>query len=204
LKLSANYLLKYRHKITEDAIDEKLRQILMQADLLSYSVHNISKLRKAEKDKIIISKTKTNLIDLLQKEIAVAEKKFNNSHKIEFQCSETVLEIETDEDIFHDVFSNILDNAFKFSPGKQRIVMTLKKYQEFVEVEIKDEGIGIAADEINNVFDSFYRGSNATHSPGMGLGLALVKQGVAALNIKLQIESQINKGTSVRVEIPRS
>lgn len=100
----------------------------------------------------------------------------------------------------------ILDNAIKYSPAKTgKIIYTVFKKNKSVIIQIKDNGIGIAKQDLPRIFDRFYRADSArTHgdSSGYGLGLSIAKQIVAAHQGKIQVTSQTQKGTTFTITLP--
>jgi len=105
---------------------------------------------------------------------------------------------------------NLLSNAIKFSPQGSTIhvyISTLSKVtiNDFVKLEIKDQGIGIPQEDIPKLFTRFFRASNALsrHIEGTGLGLAIVSRIVALHKGTIRVESEVNKGSSFIVEFPR-
>ncbi len=79
---------------------------------------------------------------------------------------------------------------------------TIKSNSDFLNLKVKDEGIGIACEETKKIFDSFYRSKNSDHVPGTGLGLSIVKRAVDLHNGEINVESEIGKGTTFNVVIP--
>lgn len=77
--------------------------------------------------------------------------------------------------------------------------MTLYREQQQVILDIEDRGIGIPQEEIEHIFQSFYRGSNTRDYAGQGIGLSLTLKIISAYHAKLDISSEIEKGTKVRV-----
>ena len=76
---------------------------------------------------------------------------------------------------------------------------TLYREQQQVILEVEDQGIGIPQEEIEHIFQSFYRGSNTRDYAGQGIGLSLTLKIISAYHGKLDISSEIEKGTKVRV-----
>lgn len=74
-----------------------------------------------------------------------------------------------------EVFSNLLENALKYSPPHTRITISVKRQVSYAAVSIRDQGIGIPKEERRKIFERFYRGSNAVEESGSGLGLYLVR-----------------------------
>jgi two-component system OmpR family sensor kinase len=102
------------------------------------------------------------------------------------------------------VVDNLLDNAAKYSEAGAPIAVLLRPADGGVAVDVRDRGIGIAADDQPRVFEPFFRGerSRARDTGGAGLGLALSKQIVEAHGGRITIESRSGEGTTVTVWLP--
>lgn len=107
------------------------------------------------------------------------------------------------------VFTNIISNAVKFSPKNSRVDITFSRMHDenlgrIVRVEVQDHGIGIPEGEIDHLFSSFFRASNASENniPGSGLGLAIVKRIIGLHGGEIAITSKVAEGTTVTVDLP--
>lgn len=98
---------------------------------------------------------------------------------------------------------NILDNALKYSTNRT-IDLSIQEKENRILFSIKDQGIGIPKDDLKNVFEPFYRGSNARTYKGFGFGLALSHKIVRLHGGELKIHSEIGKGTHVLVQLPNT
>jgi two-component system phosphate regulon sensor histidine kinase PhoR len=110
-----------------------------------------------------------------------------------------------DRDRLEQVFVNLIDNAIKYTKEGGRIKVLLTQTDDSVIVTVEDNGIGIPTEDIERVFERFYRVDKA-HSRelgGTGLGLSITKHIVLAHNGKIHIESEVNKGTKVFVTLPK-
>jgi PAS domain S-box-containing protein len=96
---------------------------------------------------------------------------------------------------------NLLDNAIKYSEEGKISVRTFFA-NRYVIVEIEDNGHGIAAEDLPRIFDRFYRADRARSATGTGLGLTIVKKIVEAHGGTIQVESELNEGTTVRLKLP--
>lgn len=99
---------------------------------------------------------------------------------------------------------NILDNSIKYGALKSCIKVSLDKVQDYAEIVIKDRGKGIPEEELNKIFEPFYRVSKimARDKGGNGLGLAIVKDIVDKHSGTIDINSKLNEGTVVIIKIP--
>ena len=102
------------------------------------------------------------------------------------------------------LFTNLIDNAVKFTPEKGAIWICLEKTKGFVQVIVRDTGIGIPEEEQENIFKRFYRvdKSRSKESGGVGLGLSIVDWIIKAHHGSIEVESELNRGTTFTVYLP--
>jgi signal transduction histidine kinase len=104
------------------------------------------------------------------------------------------------------VLDNLVSNALKFTPTGGRVEVRLSARGGVALVEVEDTGLGLAENEQEQLFERFFRSSRASENaiPGTGLGLAIAKTIVERHGGRIQLESTVDVGTSVRVELPLS
>jgi len=101
------------------------------------------------------------------------------------------------------VFQNLLSNAVKFTPNKGKIIVTIRKIDNFINVRISDNGIGMSKKTIKKLFTEFFRADESRHIAGTGLGLSIGKRIIENHNGRIWAESRgLNKGSSIIFEIP--
>ena len=102
------------------------------------------------------------------------------------------------------MLNNILNNAVKFTPLKGRIIISALGLYKEIEITISDTGIGIPEKDLPYIFQKFCRVSRpGTEIPGTGLGLVFVKQIVDLHKGFISIQSEVNKGTTVILKLPK-
>ncbi|MBA3594237.1 MAG: PAS domain S-box protein [Polaromonas sp.] len=107
-----------------------------------------------------------------------------------------------DEKLLRHIFSNLLSNALKYSPGGGHVLFRVSADKQGMVFEVSDQGIGIPADELSHLFESFHRASNVGSIPGTGLGLAIVKNAVNMHGGSVSVSSQAGAGTCFTVRLP--
>lgn len=113
--------------------------------------------------------------------------------------------IKSDAHLLTIIINNLISNAIKYSTKNGKVSIYISEENKNTILEIKDNGIGIEQSELEKVFDSFYRASNSmeySEIKGIGLGLSIVKRLSDILSVKVDISSEINKGTSLKLSIP--
>jgi two-component system phosphate regulon sensor histidine kinase PhoR len=103
------------------------------------------------------------------------------------------------------VLDNLLSNAVKYGGAGGSVSVVLRQVEDAIELAVSDTGMGIAQDEVEHVFGRFFRGGEALekHIPGTGLGLNIVSSIVAAHDGVVTLESEVGRGSTFRVTLPR-
>lgn len=105
-----------------------------------------------------------------------------------------------DENLMEQALSNIISNAFKYSVGHPAPEVYLSFNDQEVEIEIKDFGMGIPENELQELFTPFYRASNVLDIPGTGLGTTIMKEYIEINKGKINVKSTLNKGTVFNIQ----
>ena len=104
---------------------------------------------------------------------------------------------------FQKAVLNLLSNAFKYTPAKGNVKVTIAKKQNYIVLIIEDTGCGISIEDSKKIFERFYRADRGINEPieGSGIGLALTKEIVEAHKGKIELESTLGKGSSFKVTL---
>jgi heavy metal sensor kinase len=102
------------------------------------------------------------------------------------------------------VIANLLDNAIKYTPEGGRIDLSCRAESGAVQIAFRDNGIGIAGEELCRIFDRFYRGEKSRSTPGNGLGLSLARAIVQAHGGTLEVQSTPGQGSVFTVRLPQA
>lgn len=117
---------------------------------------------------------------------------------------EPLFSVQIDPDLLKQVFSNLVENAIKYSPENSKVLISSEEVEGKIIVQVADQGAGIPADELSNIFMKFFRSRAAKSSPikGSGLGLYLAKYFVELHGGRIHCESTLNQGSTFTVELP--
>lgn len=165
-------------------------------------------------DLLMLSRFDAGRIDLKSEPVDLAEQLRNLREEMQpvADKGDSRLQLETPDDLVVDgdarrlqqSFANLVSNAIKFNrPGGEVRVRASARNGEAI-VEVSDDGVGIPPAELERIGERFFRASTTTNMPGTGLGLAITREIVERHGGRLEIESEVGKGSSFRITLPRN
>jgi signal transduction histidine kinase len=125
-----------------------------------------------------------------------------NNKQFELILKDNLPRLRGDKDLLFQAFSNILENAIKFTPSGGLITLSAEALPHGVRVCIRDSGPGIADVDKSRVFQRFYRTDTSRQSPGNGLGLSLVKAVMDLHKARIELRDHHPTGLEVRITLP--
>jgi len=183
---------------------KKLYTIQRVANRLLQSVNQILEFRKSENKSRKLSVIKDDLAKYVY-EIGEKYKELNKNSKIEIQINvpDHSIEMFFDPDVITIITDNLLSNALKYT-REGTIKLELNNFREgnidYTEIVVSDSGYGIAEEDLPRIFDRYFQAKNALHPvKGTGIGLSLVKNMVELHEAEIDIESELNVGTTIKV-----
>jgi CheY-like chemotaxis protein/nitrogen-specific signal transduction histidine kinase len=188
-----------------NSIREEAEVIIKSAKKLNRLVDQLLDLSRVEAGQMRLRVVPQNLIQVIR-EMVYSFQPFAESKNISFQFNTSVekLFLYIDRDKLEKIISNLLSNAFKFTPEGGKINLGVVKNKGYVNINIFDSGIGISKEKISKIFDRFYQ-VNVNHNrehEGTGIGLALSKELIELHKGKMQVESAEGKGSTFTISIP--
>ena len=189
-------------------IPERLKEVISKIDTqnlaLTEKINHMLKLSKfdAGMSKIILHELDiepfiANIVANFQ-DLAV-----HRNIALNFTCRSGIGKIPMDKEKLTDILNNLIRNAYKFTE-QGKIDVILSEEDKTMIIEVRDTGIGISDDVLENIFNRFQQGDNARTQPyeGTGLGLAIVKESVDMLHGTISVKSVQGRGTAFTVRIP--
>jgi signal transduction histidine kinase len=198
---SASLLSKYVSAEDQHKREKHIARIKNSVNNLNDILEDFLSLGKLNEGKVEIRSGDIMLDDLVNE--VLEEMKGITRKGQQFQVEiPGELRFRSDRILLRNVLVNLVGNAIKFSEENKTITISGGKEGNFVKIRVKDEGIGISEADQRHLFTSFFRGANATNIQGTGLGLHIVKRHVDLLGGRVELFSQLNKGTSITFHIP--
>lgn len=193
-----------------DVIDiEQQKQFLntinSEATRLARFVDDLLSVSSMELGSLSLNKQVTDLRRMLSDVLAKIQPQIEEKQlSLEVALPEKMPEPELDKDKIATVLVNLLGNAVKYTPAKGRVIFRVNITDKQIDISVEDTGVGIAEDELEKVFDKFFRSNDprVQEQTGTGLGLALAQEVVRLHGGRITVESEINKGSTFSVLLP--
>lgn len=176
-----------------------------EATRLARFVDDLLSISSMELGSLALTRQETDLERLLREVVEkvrpqMAQKRLN----FRYSFPEKLPKLKLDKDKITATLVNLLGNAAKYTEEEGQVLFKVRTKEDTLEIEVEDTGIGIAPDELPKIFDRFFRSADARvrAQPGNGLGLSLAQEVVRLHGGKLDVQSELNKGTRFTVTLP--
>jgi len=196
-------LLKSGREIDEEKRRKYLEIIKNQSENLEALVKDFLDFSRLQTGKLKLNFTRVSIEkELMDIYNSYQLKTMQSGIQLELVKHEKLPVIPADVNQLRRVFTNLLDNAIKFSKERSTITISSHLTSNDVVIKVKDEGIGIVQGELPYIFDPFYRGRNKDEAGGFGLGLAGVRTILKAHGGRIYVESELGRGSIFTVTLP--
>lgn len=191
---SASLLAKYTESTDQEKRDKHIHRIKASVNNLTDILNEFLSIGKIEAGNLIAHLTHFNIRELAGVICNEMQSISREGQVISYQHEgkETVF---LDPTLFRNVIINLLSNAIKFTPANGQIRIFSKVTDDQITIRVKDNGIGISADDQAHLFERFFRGANVTNIQGTGLGLHIVGKYIELMNGHIEFSSELEKGT---------
>lgn len=192
--------------LPDEKTDENIKVIVEESKRLNLIVNDLLDLSRLSENKIVLKKERFNLTECIHDVLKtydsfVKQEQFN----IEFQSEHDVF-IEADKKRITQVLHNFVDNAMNYSGQSKEIILRQLDEGNSIRVEIQDFGQGIELNQIELIWDRYYKVDKEHNrvAQGSGIGLAIVKEVLELHHFKYGVKSKINEGSTFYFEMPKA
>jgi two-component system phosphate regulon sensor histidine kinase PhoR len=194
-------------KTSDKELSRILRVMERHSKRLGLLVDDLLTLARLESRNTTLQFSDVQLAELFESVIRDWGKQLANKRlKVAVDLSPEAQTIRADETRLHEVLYNLLDNAVKYSREAGEIHLQAAQHDHEIVLSVTDNGIGISKDDLPRIFERFYRADKARSRElgGTGLGLAIVKHIAQLHGGRVEAESELGRGTTIRVVLPNS
>ena len=191
-------------QFTPEKREEYLQLIHNKALELSRLVDDLLDISRVEAGQpLILDYEAVRLDDLLREAVRPYQEK-SQRHRFELHIATAQTEIAADAGRIRQVLNNLVSNAVKYSPQGGLIRVSLEQLNGTCRFSVADQGVGMTTEQVEHIFDRFYRAdSSNTAVQGVGLGMSIVRHIIQAHRGAIRVESELGRGTTVQVDLPR-
>lgn len=197
-------LLHLLRKRCPGDVTDLLDKLDNEASEMNNLVSEILEFSRLEHENMFVNLVPTQLESLCQIQVMQHEVDLKPQQSLQVELDNATPMVLADNRLCLRVIKNVLENAIKYAGGNSTIVLSVVKQQDYVEVVIADDGIGIPVAQLERVFDPFVRIEQARdkQSGGYGLGLAIVKEAMLIMHGEAIAEVNVNNGVTVKLRFP--
>jgi len=188
---------------TNEKLQEYLEIIGQAEERLESMVREFLEYSHLESGKIRLELGETDVRQVLQQTMEMHRLRAEERNLALTCHCQPLAAIEADENRLHRVFTNLIDNAIKYSPEHGEITISVREMNKEIVIYFKDQGWGIKPEAIPYIFDAFYRAEPKTEFPGHGLGLAAASSIIRQHGGRITVESKLGKGSVFIVRLPK-
>jgi signal transduction histidine kinase len=175
----------------------------MKFDVRAYAYRDeVLLLGKADAGKLEFKPAPLDLVEFCKNLVEPLQLNADSQHKIIFRAQGNCENACMDEYLLRHILTNLLSNAIKYSPTGGDVNFQLDCDQQTVTFRIADSGIGIPKQDLERLFESFYRATNVGNIQGTGLGLSIIKNCIDLHGGKIDVQSTVGEGTTFTVTLP--
>lgn len=200
---SANTLMELGGDLDKTQIKKLSKHINIELDQLNRLIHNFLQISYLEDKSVKLQKEFYHLHDVVESALKTSYTKLGKKH-IHINLPDDFPKIPLDKTLIEEVFVNLIDNSTKFTPPQSPIEISACIDNQYVVISVEDNGPGIMPDEVNKLFEKFYRGRMLTTERGLGLGLSICRGIVNAHGGKIWAENRKEGGAAFRFTLPLS
>ncbi|WP_129628240.1 PAS domain-containing sensor histidine kinase, partial [Candidatus Oscillochloris fontis] len=192
----------YRDRMNEAQIDARLDKIRQQVMHMKEIMEDVLQLARIQAGRMEFKPLIEDFDALCREIVEEYETQVRQPGRIAYLCPQRPVLAEIDPRLMRQIISNLISNALKYSAPQSQVQVTLQREAHQVVLMVTDQGIGIPPDDLKRMFDPFHRATNVGTIAGTGLGLSITHQAVEMHHGTIQVVSEMDKGTTIRVAIP--
>lgn len=181
---------------------EEIDAIKDQVEKLDFLIESLVKLSRLENGILSLKPQKTCIREVLSAMKTQFAKKAQNKN-ISLVIEDSKEEAEFDDKWTIEAIANIVDNAIKYTPEGGQVIIQVSSYSLFLRLDVIDTGIGIAEQEMGNIFTRFYRSPSVRTQPGVGIGLYLTREVLKIQKGYIKVSSKVGTGSTFSIFLYR-
>jgi PAS domain S-box-containing protein len=199
---STQLIQQYESRLTSDKKQKHYHRIYTAIEYLTKLVNDVLFVEQVEASDLEFNPASLNVEQLAREVVEEFQLQVRDDRTIVLSCQDASTPVILDGNLLKLMLKNLLSNAIKYSPRGSEILVELIVEPTQVVFRVSDKGIGIPRSDRDQLFKAFERGSNVGTTPGVGLGLVIVKECVDFHGGEIVVDSEVGAGTTFTVILP--
>lgn len=193
--------------VPEETKSDWIKQINTESSRLAKILDEMLNTARVESGNLVNNPSEIDLQEVIEEAVKIAVEP-ESRPRVKLNLDSSLPHLYADSSKLTQVFSNLIGNAIKYSPGggEVTIIAKFRADKHGVVISVKDQGVGMTIEDMSNLFKKFFRAKDKSiaNIPGNGLGLYIVKSFVTLMGGEIWVESELEKGSTFHVLIPAS
>jgi signal transduction histidine kinase len=181
---------------------EEIKTCESQIDSITAIIANMSEMIDAERSLDAVQTEDIEISQMMKQVVGALKMQFDKKQIEIVLTSHKKVSVRTDRYKLSQSIYNILTNAYKFTGPGGKVTVSYESQEEGLRIVIEDTGSGISAEDRERLFDAYFRGENSSGVSGEGIGLYVVKENMDRISGRIDVESEIGKGSRFILTIP--
>ncbi|SHI53952.1 PAS domain-containing sensor histidine kinase [Algibacter luteus] len=199
---STMLLAKYKLTEQQEKRDKHIKTITDKVHYLNNILNDFLSVEKLETGKVTYNFSEFKLSKVVNEVVYNSNMLLKEGQQINYPDNVDDISLFQDEKIIELALSNLVHNAIKYSPENSTIDLKVNQKAGVISIIVKDEGMGIPAEDQKNIFNRYFRAGNALLTQGTGIGLNIVKSHLENLNGSIAFVSKEGKGSTFTLKVP--
>jgi len=199
---SIELIKRYGTSWSEERKTSHYDRIILSVDHLTSLIDDVLQVSKVDSGKLTLNRQPIDLHRMCSAIIEEVSVQSSSDISINMQFRPNTNVFNLDPKQIYSVILNLTSNAVKYSPNGGNVEIIIDKYEERLNIEVEDSGIGIPENDLPFLFEPFFRSDEVREIKGTGLGLTIVKNAVELHDGSIEVKSELGKGTKFKISIP--
>lgn len=201
---SSELLWHYGTRMTQEQRQDHFQRVLDEIQNMSEILKSIAFIVQPPPKQQDIALEPCNLNNIVVDLVEQLKQGEGSQHQWEMSVEGEIRSFPADASVLYRMINHLLLNSIKYSPIGTCIRVELQQHDDDITLCVIDQGMGIPDADLPRIFEPFYRGSNVGEVSGMGLGLSVVEHAVELHDGTIDVESNVNEGTIMKIQLPTS
>lgn len=203
IMLACDMLEQYRERMSAEQLNTRFAQIRTQIQHITAILDDMNFILKVRANAFLTEQVLCDMDSLVQQALRRTRERFGSDPVITYNWIGEMQQVHADPTLMTYVLNNLLSNAMKHAPQHSVIALELDVSGVDLTLRVSDQGRGIHLEDQAQIFEPFFRHENKQETPGLGLGLTIVRDAIELQGGTIDIESQPGQGTTFIVRIPQ-